>query len=153
MEFGGKITINSKVSMQKIWDTFLSDTSILCAVIPGGEKVEKLDDKTWHVIMKQGLGPFKFKFDMTAKLVATTAPKHAEIEGEGQDVTKLGNFKMKMTLDLNDLGGGKIDVDYTINAVVGGKLGSFGDRILNAKTKTMEKEITANMEKALSSIA
>ena len=153
MEFGGKITINVQVSAQKIWETFLNDTSILCAVIPGGETVEKVDDKTWHVIMKQGLGPFKFKFDMTAVLTAMEAPKHAEIEGEGQDVTKLGNFKMKMTLDLNDIGNNQMEITYNINAVVGGKLGSFGDRILNAKTKTMEKEISKNMEKALSSIS
>jgi len=153
MEFGGKITIETKVPGQKIWDTFLNDTSILCAVIPGGEKVDKIDDKTYQVVMKQGVGPFKFTFDMTAVLTNVVPPNHAEIEGEGQDKKGLGNFKMKMIMDLKDNGNGTMDIDYNVSAVVGGKLGSFGDRILNAKTKSMEKEIKENLEKALTNIA
>ena len=153
MEFGGKITIETKVPGQKIWDTFLNDTSILCAVIPGGEKVDKIDDKSYQVTMRQGVGPFKFTFDMNAVLTNVVAPTHAEIEGEGQDRKGLGNFKMKMVMDLKDNGNGTMDIDYNVSAVVGGKLGSFGDRILNAKTKTMEKEVKTNLEKALSNIS
>ena len=153
MEFGGKITIETKVSGQKIWDTFLNDTSILCAVIPGGEKVDKVDDKTYQVVLRQGVGPFKFTFDMNAILTKVDPPTHAEIEGEGQDRKGLGNFKMKMIMDLKDKGDGTMDIDYNVSAVVGGKLGSFGDRILNAKTKSMEKEVKENLEKALSNIS
>ena len=152
MEFGGKITINTKVPGQKIWDTFLNDTAILCAVIPGGEKVDKVDDKSYQVVMKQGVGPFKFTFDMLAVLTAMTPPTHAEIEGEGKDKSGLGNFKMKMIMDLIDNGNGTMDINYNVSAVVGGKLGAFGDRILNAKTKSMEKEIKVNLEKALGNI-
>ncbi|MCL2025850.1 MAG: SRPBCC domain-containing protein [Leptospirales bacterium] len=153
MEFGGKITIETKVPVQKIWDTFLNDTSILCAVIPGGEKVDKVDDKTYQVVLKQGVGPFKFTFDMDAVLTDVVPPTHAEIEGEGKDRKGLGNFKMKMIMDLKDNGNGTMDIDYNVSATVGGKLGSFGDRILNAKTKTMEKEVKVNLEKALGSIS
>jgi len=153
MEFGGKITIETKVPGQKIWDTFLDDTAILCAVIPGGEKVDKVDDKTYQVVLRQGVGPFKFTFDMKAVLTNVDPPTHAEIEGEGQDRKGLGNFKMKMIMDLKDKGDGTMDIDYNVSAVVGGKLGSFGDRILNAKTKSMEKEVKENLEKALSNIS
>ena len=153
MEFGGKITIETKVPVQKIWDTFLNDTSILCAVIPGGEKVDKVDDKTYQVVLRDGIGPFKFTFDMKAVLTNAVPPNHAEIEGEGQDKKGLGNFKMKMTMDLKDNGNGTLDVDYGVSATVGGKLGSFGDRILNAKTKSMEKDIKTNLEKALKNIS
>jgi carbon monoxide dehydrogenase subunit G len=153
MEFGGKITIETKVPGQKIWDTFLNDTNILCAVIPGGEKVDKIDDKSYQVVLKQGVGPFKFTFDMTAVLTNIVPPTHAEIEGEGQDKKGLGNFKMKMIMDLKDNGNGTMDVNYNVSAVVGGKLGSFGDRVLGAKTKSMEKEIKTNLEKVLGNIS
>ena len=153
MEFGGKITIETKVPGQKIWDTFLNDTNILCAVIPGAEKVDKVDDKTYQVVLRDGIGPFKFTFDMKAILVNATPPSHAEIEGEGQDRKGLGNFKMKMSMGLKDNGNGTMDVDYNVNATMGGKLGSFGDRILNAKTKSMEKDIKKNLEKALGGIS
>jgi len=153
MEFGGKITIETKVSGQKIWDTFLNDTAILCAVIPGGEQVDKVDDKTYQVVLKQGVGPFKFTFDMKAVLTNVDPPTHAEIEGEGQDKKGLGNFKMKMIMDLKEKGDGTMDIDYNVSAIVGGKLGAFGDRILNAKTKSMEKEVKENLEKALSNIS
>jgi len=153
MEFGGKITIETKVPGQKIWDTFLNDTSILCAVIPGGEKVDKVDDKTYQVTMKQGVGPFKFTFDMDAVLTNVVPPNHAEIEGRGKDRKGLGHFDMKMIMDLKDNGNGTMDIDYNVSANVGGKLGTFGDRILNAKTKSMEKEVKENLEKALGNIS
>jgi carbon monoxide dehydrogenase subunit G len=153
MEFGGKITIETKVPGQKIWDTFLNDTNILCAVIPGGEKVDKIDDKSYQVVLKQGVGPFKFTFDMTAVLTNAVPPTHAEIEGEGKDRKGLGSFKMTMIMDLKDNGDGTMDVNYNVTATVGGKLGSFGDRVLGAKTKSMEKEIKANLEKALGNIS
>ena len=153
MKFDGKMTVKSKVSMQKMWDTLMNDPKVLCAVIPGGEKVEKVDDKTFNVVLKQGIGPFKFKFNMNATMVKVTPPTYAEIEGEGHDVTKLGNFKMKMVLDLKDRGAGDIDIAYVVNATVGGKLGAFGDRILNAKAKSMEKDLVNNLNEALKNIA
>jgi len=153
MEIDGKITIETKVPGQKIWDTFLNDTSILCSIIPGGQQVDKVDDKTYQVVLKDGVGPFKFTFDMTAVLTNAVPPTHAEIEGEGQDRKGLGNFKMKMVMDLKDNGNGTMDIDYKINANVGGKLGAFGDRVLNAKTKSMEKDIKKNLEKALTNIS
>ena len=153
MEFGGKITIETKVPIQKIWDTFLNDTSILCAVIPGGEKVDRVNDKTYQVVMRQGVGPFKFTFDMEAVLANITPPNHAEIKGRGQDKKGLGHFDMTMVMDLKDNGNGTVDIDYNVSANVGGKLGAFGDRILNAKTKTMEKEVKENLEKALTNIS
>ncbi len=152
MKFDGKMTVKSQVPLQKMWDALMNDPEILRAVIPGGEKVEKVDDKTFHVVLKQGIGPFKFKFNMNAVLVKTTPPTYAEIEGDGQDVTKLGNFKMKMVLNLKDLGASNIEITYEANATVGGKLGAFGDRILNAKAKSMEKDLVANLNEALKSI-
>ena len=153
MKFDGKMTVKSQVSIQQMWDTLMNQPETLRAVIPGGEKVEKVDDKTFNVVLKQGIGPFKFKFNMHAVLVKVTPPTYAEIEGEGQDVTKLGNFKMRMVLDLKDCGAGNIDIAYVVNATVGGKLGAFGDRILNAKAKTMEKDLVHNLNEALKSIA
>jgi carbon monoxide dehydrogenase subunit G len=153
MKFDGKMTVQSKVSLQKMWDTLINDPESLRAVIPGGEKVEKVDDKTFNVVLKQGIGPFKFKFNMKAVMVKMTPPTFAEIEGEGQDVTKLGNFKMKMELNLKDLGSNNFDISYVVNAFVGGKLGAFGDRILNAKAKSMEKDLVANLNEVLKGIA
>lgn len=153
MEFGGNMTVKTQVPGQKIWDTFLNDTNILKAVIPGGEEVTKTGDKSYHVVLKQGVGPFKFTFDMDAEIVDMTAPTHAVISGKGKDRKGLGDFSMSMDMTLKDNGNGSMDIDYKITASVGGKLGAFGDRVLNSQTKKMEKEIVSNMEKALSGIA
>lgn len=153
MEFGGNMNVKTQVDGQKIWDTFLNDTNILCSVIPGGQSVEKTGDKTYHVVMKQGLGPFKFTFDMEAEITEMRPPEHAVIAGRGQALGGMGDFTMTMTLDLKDKGDGSMDVSYNVNASVGGKLGSFGDRVINAKAKGMEKDIVKSMEKALSGIS
>ncbi len=52
----GKFSV--KAPIQKLWDT-LFDVEALAACLPGAEKIEKIDDKTYDVTMKQRVGMIK----------------------------------------------------------------------------------------------
>jgi uncharacterized protein len=145
----GSFTV--KAPIQKLWDLLLEPETIT-ACLPGAEKVEKIDEKTYDCILKQKVGPIKVALKFRNYLTVMNAPTHMEIEGEGEDMTKLGHFKQKTIMDLKELDSGAVEVSYKTDTVIVGKLAMFGDRIMRAKAKDTEKEFTKNLQKKLESV-
>ena len=142
MQIEGKFTV--KAPIQKLWDA-LFDVQILASCLPGAEKVEKIDDKTYEVIMKQKVGPIKVKLYSKNVLTVVQPPNHIELEGEGEDMTKLGHIKQKVTLDMKELDNGEVEVSYLMDVNMVGKLAMFGDRIMRSKAKDVEEELTGSL--------
>ena len=149
MQIDGKFTV--KAPIQKLWDT-LFDVQVLAACLPGAEKVEQLDEKTYEVVMKQKVGPIKVKLYSKNVLTVVQAPNHIELEGEGEDMTKLGHIKQKVTMDLKEIGNGEVEVSYIMDVNMVGKLAMFGDRIMRSKAKDVEKEFTSNLQAKLANL-
>ncbi len=141
-----------RAPIQKLWEALL-DPETLASCMPGAEKVEKIDDKTYEAIVKQKVGPIKIKLKFKNVLKNVEPPNHMELDGEGQDVTKLGHFKQSTSVDLKDLGNGDVEISYKANVNVVGKLATFGDRIMKSKAKDVEREFTENLRQRLQSIA
>ncbi|RLA95523.1 MAG: carbon monoxide dehydrogenase, partial [Deltaproteobacteria bacterium] len=55
----GKFTL--KAPIQKVWDSLLEPETLL-ACVPGAEKIEKLDERTYDCVIKQKVGPISVKF-------------------------------------------------------------------------------------------
>ncbi|HBA53639.1 CoxG family protein [Syntrophorhabdus aromaticivorans] len=146
----GSFTV--KAPIQKLWDLLL-EPETLGSCLPGAEKIEKIDDVTYDAVVKQKVGPIKVKLVFKNKLTKVEAPNHLELEGEGEDVTKLGHMKQKTTMDLKDIGGGNVEVSYKSDVSIVGKLAMFGDRIMKSKAKDVEKEFTKNLQEKLKGIA
>ena len=53
--------------IQRIWDTLLNP-STLTSCIPGCEKVEIIDEKTYDCVVKQKVGPISVRFKFTSTL-------------------------------------------------------------------------------------
>ena len=143
---------NLKAPIDKLFDFLLKpDTIMTC--LPGAESVKLLDENTYECVVKQKVGPISAKLKFVNRLTKVDRPTHIEIEGEGEDVTKLGHFKQKSIVDLKDLGNGEVEVTYKTDVSIVGKLAMFGDRIMRAKAKDTEKEFTKNLQEKLKSIA
>lgn len=69
----------------------------------------------------------RFKFQTT--LVKIDPPTHAEMEG------------------------GEVEIFYRSNANIVGKLAMFGDRILKAQAKKLEREFTQALKEKLEGVA
>ena len=54
----GKFTV--KAPIQKLWDMLL-EPETLARCLPGAEKIEKIDEKTYDAVVKQKVGPIKVK--------------------------------------------------------------------------------------------
>jgi carbon monoxide dehydrogenase subunit G len=145
----GGFTLSAPID--KLFDFLLKpDTIMTC--MPGAESVKMIDDTSYECVVKQKVGPISAKLKFVNKLTKIERPTHMEIEGEGEDMTKLGHFKSKTTVDLKEVSPGKVEVSYKSDVNIVGKLAMFGDRIMRAKAKDTEKAFTKNLQEKLKTI-
>jgi hypothetical protein len=141
-----------KAPINKLFDFLLKpDTIMTC--LPGAESVKMLDDTTYECVVKQKVGPISAKLKFVNRLTKVERPTHIEVEGEGEDVTKLGHFKQKSVVDLKEVSPGTVEIKYMTDVNIVGKLAMFGDRIMRAKAKKVEEEFTEALQGKLKNIA
>lgn len=145
----GKFTL--KAPIQMLWDTLL-DPETLRSCIPGAEKIERLDEKTYDCVIKQKVGPIAVRFKFKNILSKLDPPNHVEMEGEGEDIGKAGRFTQRTSIDMKEIEGGEVEISYHCNANIVGKLAMFGDRILKTKAKKLEAEFTNALKEKLKSV-
>jgi uncharacterized protein len=146
----GGITLNAPI--EKLFDFMLKPETILTC-LPGAESVKLLDEKTYECVVKQKVGPISAKLKFINRLTKVEKPTHLEVEGEGEDVTKLGHFKQKTVVDLKEVSPGTVEINYRTDVSIVGKLAMFGDRVMRAKAKDTEKEFKKNLQEKLGTIA
>lgn len=149
MQMEGKFTL--KAPIQKLWDTLL-DPETLLSCIPGAEKIERIDEKTFDCVVKQKVGPISVKFKFKSILSKVEPPTHIEVDGEGEDIGKAGHFVQKSVVDLRETSGGEVEISYRTDATVVGKLAMFGDRIMKVKAKKVEEEFTKALQERLKNV-
>jgi uncharacterized protein len=142
----GKLTV--KAPIQDLWDMLL-DPETLGSCLPGAEKVERIDEKTYDSVVKQKVGPIKVTLKFRNVLTEMQPPYRLVMEGEGEDITKLGHMKQKTVVELCDIGDGNVDVSYKSDVAIVGKLAMFGDRVMKSKAKEVEKEFTQSLQEKL----
>jgi len=142
----GKLTLN--VPIKKLWDTILEPETLL-SCIPGAEKIERIDEKTYDCVVKQKVGPISVKFIFRSIITKMKPPTHIEVEGEGEDIAKAGHFVQKSIVDLREISPNEVEVSYQSEVNIVGKLAMFGERIMRAKAKKVEEDFTIALQERL----
>ena len=145
----GKFTLQAPI--QQVWD-FLLDPATLIACIPGAEKMDAIDDRTYESIVKQKVGPIEAKFKFTTTLATMDPPRYLEAVGGGEEVHKAGTFSQRTTLNLTEIAENTVEISYCSNVSLVGRLATFGERIMRAKAKEMGAEVTKNFEARLKTL-
>jgi carbon monoxide dehydrogenase subunit G len=143
-------TFTMKAPIQKVWD-FLMEPGTLASCIPGAEKMEAVDDTTWEGIVKQRVGPIGVKINFTQTLSEIQPPKHLKAVGRGAAMGGAGTFTQETIVDLKEIAGGEVEVAYSSNVSMVGRLATFGERIMRAKVNKVGAEFTQNLQKKLES--
>ena len=143
----GKFKVQAPI--QKVWAS-MEDPQILGSCLPGTEKMEIIGEDTYEFVMKQSVGPFKVKLKFTTKLTEVRPPNYIKAVGRGADVTKLGNFSTEIEVKLNETSPNVVNVAYSANVSLVGRLATFGERIMRAKAKDVGDEFTRNLQEKLS---
>ncbi len=144
----GRFTL--KAPIQDVWD-FLLDPGTLASCIPGTEKMEAIDAKTYESIVKQKVGPISVKLKFTTTITEMDPPRYLKAVGRGADVTKAGVFTQETTVNLTEIARDEVEVSYTSNVSLVGRLATFGERIMRAKAKAVGEQFTRNLQEKLKS--
>lgn len=138
-----------EVPIEKAWDYLLMPDT-LASCIPGCEKMEAIDERTYDTIIKAKVGPISVKFKFRTTLTELDPPRHLKAVGRGEESNKAGTFSQETVVDLQEVSQGKVEVHYRSDISIVGKLATFGDRIMRAKAKQAETEFTEALRKRLS---
>ena len=148
MKIEGSFTM--KAPIKQVWD-FLLAPGTLVSCIPGAEKMEPVDDKTWEGVVKQKVGPISVKLGFTQSLTEVDPPKHIKAVGRGSAAGGAGTFTQETIVDLKEIAGGEVEVAYSSNVSLVGRLATFGERIMRAKVDKVGNEFIQNLQNKLKS--
>jgi len=148
MIWAGQIKVQAPI--QRVWDILL-EPETLQACLPGIEKIERLDEKHYAIVLMQKVGPIKVRFKIKATLTKVEAPLHLEIEGQRLDTGKADHLIHKARIDLKEAAAGAVEISYTVDANIGGTLAILGEGIIQAKAKKVEAEIAKALQERLDS--
>jgi len=144
----GKFTM--KAPIKEVWN-FLLEPGTLASCIPGAEKMEAVDDKTWEGVVKQKVGPISVKLNFTQSLTEVDPPKHIKAVGRGAAVGGAGTFTQETIVDLKEIAKGEVEVAYSSKVSMVGRLATFGERIMRAKVNKVGEEFTNNLREKMKS--
>jgi len=146
MKIEGKFTM--KAPIQQTWD-FLLAPGTLVSCIPGAEKMEAVDDRTWEGIVKQKVGPITIKLNFKQSLTELDPPRHVKAMGLGSAAGGAGTFTQETIVDIKEIAGGEVEIAYSSNVSLVGRLATFGERIMRAKVNKIGGQFIQNLQDKL----
>ena len=137
-----------KAPIAKVWD-FVLDPEKMGSCVPGCEKIEKIDDRTYDTVVKAGVGPIHVKFKFRTVLTEMEYPTHLHAQGGGADVSKAGSFQQDSDFDMREISENEVEISYKSNVSVSGRLATFGERIMRMKARDMGNKFAEAMKKKI----
>jgi carbon monoxide dehydrogenase subunit G len=138
-----------KAPLQKVWGFLVDNPAKLISYIPGCEKIEPIDEKTYCSVIKAKVGPIVIRFEFQTTLTEMGAPRFLKTVGKGVAkgiAGRLGEFHHESDLELREVSHTQTQVHYKAKVNVTGKLAIFGSDIMMAKAKEMGKTFVLSVK-------
>ena len=113
-----------------VWQA-LNDAEVLKACIPGCEELTGSPEEGFSAVVKQKVGPVKATFKGEVTLSDIVEGESYTISGEGKGGVA-GFAKGGAQVRLSDAEGGGTELQYDVEAKVGGKLAQLGSRLVDS---------------------
>ncbi len=121
----------------QVWE-FTSNPEKIANCLPGLEKFEVKDSKTFSVTVKVGIAFVRgsFRFDFT--LLDQNSPSHSRFEaiGKGAGVS----VRLNATIDLKEVDANTTELSWKADAELGGLLGELSPSLIQNSTNKMTQE-------------
>jgi hypothetical protein len=125
------------ITQQQAWDA-LNDPTVLKQCIPGCDKIEASGENQYSMGVSLKIGPLAAKFAGKIALSDITPPDSYTIAFEGQGgPAGFGKGKAQVKLQPNADG---VELAYTVQASVGGKIAQVGQRLIDGVAKSMAED-------------
>ncbi|WP_077000689.1 CoxG family protein [Variovorax sp. KK3] len=135
------------ITQQQAWEA-LNDPETLKKCIPGCDKFEPAGDNQYTVALAVKIGPVSAKFNGKVALADITPPDSYRLSFEGQGgVAGFAKGSSSVTLKpVADSEGAACDLDYTVQAQVGGKIAQLGQRLIDGAAKSTADDFFKRFE-------
>ena len=131
---------------QTVWDA-LNSAEVLKASIPGCTELTGSQDEGFEATVTQKVGPVKATFKGAVTLSDINPPESYVISGEGKGGAA-GFAKGGAKVSLSEVEGGT-QLDYEVEAKVGGKLAQLGSRLIDGFAKNMAGKFFDNFQEQI----
>jgi uncharacterized protein len=130
-----------EASRETVWKG-LNDPQILQQCIPGCDKIESSSPTEMKATVVVKVGPVKASFAGEVKLSDLKPPESYRISGKGQGGFA-GFASGGATVKLTELSPTQTQMDYTVDAQIGGKLAMLGSRLIDSTAQSLASQFFA----------
>ncbi len=125
-----------------VWKTVL-DPDVLAKVLPGCEDFHQVGDNEFEGELKIKVGPVQGKFKGQVTLTDLDEPEsyNMRIQGKGAPGFVDGQGRLR----LEDAGASTV-LHYEVDAKVGGRIASVGQRLLDSSSKVITRQALEGLE-------
>ena len=144
MIIDGEFTVNAPIS--RVW-SFLIDFEKVSKCMPGVDKMESTAENTYEGAITVKVGPLSTSFKGTAIKTLEQPPNLLQVKLQGRDQNTASMVTGEFTSQLTALDAKSTQVKYKFDVAIRGRLGQFGQVIIQGTYKRMADEF-ANCVKA-----
>lgn len=134
-----------EVSQERLWEALL-DPEILAGTLPGCEELQQTGENAYRGKLKMKVGPVQGLFEGTVELTNLDPPNSYDLTIDGKGAP--GFMKGTGSLRLEPDGDGTL-LHYEIEAQVGGRIASVGQRLVESSAKVITKQGLQGLERQL----
>ena len=133
---------------EKVWQ-FIFDVEALASCMPGMERAEQIDDKTYAGAITARVGPISATFEVKAVVADVEPLQHIALNIDGRDKRTASTLKGKMDLSLASISQEATQLSYKVDVSIRGRLGQFGDGIIRETASLLIDDFAARMRSRL----
>jgi carbon monoxide dehydrogenase subunit G len=138
------------ITQQQAWEA-LNDPETLKKCIPGCDKFEPAGDNEYAVALAVKIGPVSAKFNGKVKLADIVPPDSYKLSFEGQGgvagfAKGSSGVSLKPVDGAEGVDGPACELDYTVQAQVGGKIAQLGQRLIDGAAKSTADDFFKRFE-------
>ena len=119
---------------EQVW-SLLTDPAVLARTIPGCETLEQVGDDEYKMNVSVGVGAIRGTYAGEVKLSDKQHPTSYVMHASGAGAP--GNARAQVTINLAPADGGKTNLTYSADAVIGGPVAGVGQRMITGVAKRM----------------
>jgi uncharacterized protein len=133
------------VERERLWAALL-DPTLLVRVMPGCEPMESVGENHWKMAMTVAVGPVQGRFQGSLELADLAAPEsyRMKLDGSGPAGFMRGTGTVRLAAE-----GGSTRLTYELEAHVGGKVASVGQRLVESSARALARQGLEGLEKEL----
>jgi len=128
---------------------FLDDFSRAAYCVPGIQAVKDLGDDNFEGTIRVRIGPLGLNVGGTAHVERGSEEGTWRVRGEGRDRRVGASMTANVEARLNDLDGGRTEVEVTADVNFAGRLAELGQPLIKRKADSFVGEFAENLRRAI----